>query len=510
MKKSSSSKSYSSTQKQKGETPKTKKKNVSYSQGDKIVEDIDDILMDLSLKKPKTAYNFYLKEMMEKDKSVSNITEAAKKFSRKWSSLKASDKNKYEEMAEHDKERYENHLEIVRKHILQKPVKQDATAYRLYLEEHARRAIDNNEDPKQARKNAAAEWKEMKPEDRKEWNEKKKEHLEWFENVNKAASGPINSYALYNRDQMAEAREKGETMTFVEVAKKWKNCKQSVKDKYSRYAEEEKEEREKNRDLYEIAHGIKPRRPLGAYKFFLMEAVKEKKIPEGQSVFKQGAIMWKKLNDEQRDRYERIAQREKLAYAIKKMEYNTSIKKQSSTRPLTALNIFMQEMKDSKESYGKEGYFNFCYKKWNKMDEDARAKYYEKAEQSKKESNKMNESINQRVHIPPKKPLTSYNLFMREKVTKLREEDPSKPTTQCFKECGQMWSKMSDKQKEKYENMYAKLLEEYQVALNAYNEFGFYDGNENKTTAKKKRRQPSADPKEKTNSTLKKSKKTKA
>src|SRR5690606_7559515 len=82
---------------------KKDRRNVSYTQGDSIIENIDDVLMDLSLKKPRNAYSYYISEMMEKE-GLKSVAEASKLYSKKWPSISASQKKKYEEMAEKDKE----------------------------------------------------------------------------------------------------------------------------------------------------------------------------------------------------------------------------------------------------------------------------------------------------------------------------------------------------------------------------------------------------------------------
>jgi hypothetical protein len=104
-----------------GMTPDKKKKSTSYTQGDKIAEDFEDVLMDINLKKPRSAYILYATEMMSKDK-VSNFGQASKMISKKWQKLSQSDRKKYEDLSEKDKERYQHHLELVKKHLLQKPL----------------------------------------------------------------------------------------------------------------------------------------------------------------------------------------------------------------------------------------------------------------------------------------------------------------------------------------------------------------------------------------------------
>lgn len=465
-------KAYSNTQKMVS-TPNKKRKSGNYTQGD-VPESIDDILMDITLKKPKRAYNFFISEMMEKDKNCINITDAAKVYSKKWSKMSSSEKQKYEDMAEEDAKRYNHHLSLVKSHILQKPLKEEATSYRIYLDEQVRKAIENNEDPKEAKKKASADWKNFTAEEKREWNEKKKEHLEWYENL-KRSKGVANAYSLFVRDQMAAAREKGDSISMKECAEKWNKAKNSVKEKYHQYAEEDKEERMKNRDMYEIAFGLKPRKPHGAFKFFLMQAAKEGKLDKGNPLV-EGHKLWKKLNEEQKEVYQRMAQKDKLAYLVKKMEYDATVRKTSSVRPMSAVNCFMADMKDrvSPSEYGKDGFFNYCYKKWRKLDDSLKRKYYQKAEASKQEAKEIREELKARVYDMPKRPGSSYNIFIKENYEKVKEDNPKKETSEIFGLCADLWNSLPDKQKAKYSKIHEKELENYKELLSEWNEKGFY------------------------------------
>jgi hypothetical protein len=53
------------------------------------------------------------------------MIDTVKPYSAKWGKMSASDKKKYEESAEKDVERYNQHLELVKRHILQKPLHTD-------------------------------------------------------------------------------------------------------------------------------------------------------------------------------------------------------------------------------------------------------------------------------------------------------------------------------------------------------------------------------------------------
>lgn len=487
MKRSTSSKSqdkkgYSHSQRA-ATTSSTDKKKKNHTQGD-VPENIDEILFEISLKKPKRAYNFFISEMKDKEKNMTLI-ETVKKYAKKWPTVSASEKKRYQEMEQKDIERYNNHLELVKRHILHKPLKETATAYRIYLDEHIRKAIENNDDPREAQANAAEAWKNMKPEDRREYNEKKKAHLEFYDNLRKSNS-VISAYTLYCRDQMAAAREDDKTMTLMECAELWKKCKSSVKEKYNQLAEDENAERIKNRDIYEIAFGVKPRRPHGAYKFFLMEAAKHGKL--GANALADGIKLWKKLPESDKERYQRMAQRDKLAYLVKKMEYEQTLKKNSiNKRALTPLNLFMHEMKgkvDSKE-LGRGGFFEYCYKKWNKMEDGAKKKYYKLSEEQKANIDSSRKE-DDRVFDMPKRPGNAYTLYVADAVKQLREKHPKKEQSELFSLAAENWHNMPEKDKKPFSKLAEKHMEEYRTQVDHFNENGFYTTSSAKSGRKRK------------------------
>jgi hypothetical protein len=166
-------------------------------------------------------------------------------------------------MTERGEERQARDLELVKRHLIKNPLKKEETAYRIYLEEHVRKAIENKENEDEAKKDAATKWKKLIAEEKHEYYIKNKDHEEFYENLKKPKS-LVNSYDLLVRDELAKARENGEYMCIKTVSEILKKLIQSVKDQYSKCAEEIIKERAEHRDLYEISFGFKTRKPLGA------------------------------------------------------------------------------------------------------------------------------------------------------------------------------------------------------------------------------------------------------
>jgi hypothetical protein len=470
MKRSNSKNDKRSHSQRTGHTPEKAKKNKSFTQGD-IPEDIDDILMEINLKKPKSAYNFYIQDCIAKDES--SMIEAVKKYSGKFAKISNTERKKYEDMASKDKERYQTHMELVRKHLISKPLKQSATAYAIFLDEKLKKAIDNDEDTKEAKKDASAAWKAMSSEERKEYEDKKRDHMQHYKDLKQSVNAS-SAYNLFCKEQMEKAREKDSTMSLKECGEAWKKSKSNVKDKYTQFAEEQREERTKNRDLYELAYGVKPRRPLGAYKFFLMEAAKDGKL--GKNPIKEGAKLFKKLSESEKERYQKIAQKAKLIYIVKKLEYESTIKKSNPARAPSARNLFYSDLKgkvNSKE-FSKEGFFNYAHKKWSKLDEISRKKFVKMAEDAKKEFESEKEKLKSRVYDMPKRPGNGYTLYLKEVLPDLQAAHPKKSSPELFKIVAEDWQNMSDKNKEKYANKHKKLMDAYYEGVKDFEETGFY------------------------------------
>jgi hypothetical protein len=130
----------------------------------------------------------------------------------------------------------------------------------------------------------------MSKEDKLEWKNEKKENDSWWEQAKK--SKHINAYAVFVQKKIEEANEKKEEIpSFKKCVKLWKQITNKEKEKYIELAEIMNEERKRMRELFEIANGIQPKKPAGAYKIFLSEKAKEG-VFKGKNVIIEGRKMW--------------------------------------------------------------------------------------------------------------------------------------------------------------------------------------------------------------------------
>jgi hypothetical protein len=434
------------------------------------IDDFEARILDVNIRKPRSAYNFYISDMKEKHGGDSKITDVAKEYGKKWSKLSSKEKDKYEKMAAEDKDRYAEHTQLVKKFILAKPLKENATAMNIFVEEKVSEAIENGEDVKEAKKAAKDKWREMSTNEKEVYEEKKEKHREFYEELKDAGINGVSAYTLYCKDMMSKAREKGETMTLKDCAANWKNVKQSIKEKYEAHAEEVKEERAKQRDIYEIAFNVKPKRPNTPYTFYLMELAKDGKFTN----FKEASKSWKNLPEDDKEKYLRMAKKAQLCYQMKMAEYKSSVRKIVS-KPKSALNLFIEDMKgkgdDMKEN---DNFLSYCYTKWRKLEENTKKKYQKKADELAEEHAERKEELGGRVFEMPKRPRSGYNLYLAERLPQLKEKHATKPVTELFKMVALEWSGMKKSQKDKYQAAYEKEVDAYKEKVKEYRINGFY------------------------------------
>src|SRR5690606_21283784 len=113
---------------------------------DMTLEEFESRILDVNIKKPRSAYNFYIADMKEKEGEGKTITDISKEYGKKWPKLSAKDKEKYEKLAADDKERYQEHSLLVKKYILAKPLKESANARTIFMDEYVSEQLENNVD----------------------------------------------------------------------------------------------------------------------------------------------------------------------------------------------------------------------------------------------------------------------------------------------------------------------------------------------------------------------------
>ena len=137
---------------------KSKKSKVSIISEDKI----DQIMKDITLKRPRNPYTqFVLSEVEQlksknKDKKI-QIQELSAICAEKWKKLKEGEKKKFIKIYEEEKSKYKSDLELVRHYLFKDfndTVRHSPTAYRIFLNEKLCNPFEQGLDPKEIKKEA--------------------------------------------------------------------------------------------------------------------------------------------------------------------------------------------------------------------------------------------------------------------------------------------------------------------------------------------------------------------
>ena len=466
-------------------------------------DEIDEMIADITLKRGRNPYNIFITEIYkkesEKDANI-KLIDIVKKYSSKWKTMTEKEKEKYQKKSDEEREKFKKDVEFVKRYLITYYVKEGATAYRLFLEDRLKAAFENDEDPKEVKIAASKAWKEMSNEKRKEWREKKKENDDWWSKARH--SNRINAFAVFVQKKIEEYNKKDEVIDFKGCGKLWAKTSDKDRKKYAKFAAEMNADRAKQREIYEIANGIKPKRPQGAFGIYISELAKEGKF-QGKNAFKEGRKMWDKLSEEEKEKYLKLNHRVKICYRYKMMVYKNRIKKLQPTKPKTAYNFFVRAMRKAKIPEGKT-FLEYCYEQWDKLDDKGREKYDEMAEKEKKKFAKDRDQIERRVYNPPKKALSAYNIYMKERVTELKMDKPEEQISTLFGLAAKEWNELDARRRKKYEKMANKETDNYALQLKEFEDNGYYidktktqADSQSKSQSQKKRTQRSQSSKKK-------------
>jgi len=469
-------KSKSQTQKSKSKNTKHRESlNTSLTQIAKNKNEFEDMILDIDIKKPRSSFTYYIVEMREKHNLKGSATDIASKYSEKYQRLTNTELAKYQKLTEEDKQRYEANMKMVKKFILEKPFKEKATARSLFIEEKlavAREFSDlTKEELNKEKEKAREEWEDMEKDDKLEYEEKLAEHNKMYEDLKKSTR-KTKAYTLYMKDQMAKAKKNEQEIDSKSVVEKWEKCSQETKEKYSRYAEEETEENAKRRHIYEIAYGLKPKMPMGALKFYFNELKSSGKV----TLQREAKAKWEKLDDEEQEKYLKMAKKESLAFILKKREYK---RLNAEKRIPNTYNLFVADLKGiDPETYKEKGFFGYASDKYQNLSEaeknklDHRVKKLKDDLVAKKEAKAEIEEMK-----PKKKPNTAYNLFIRERVPEIKKKFPNIYQQDVFGKVAQEFKEISPRDLKKLEEKveeekedYEKKMKKYELKLEKFNE----------------------------------------
>lgn len=446
------------------------KKKMSSQSGKKFKteEDFFENILDININKPGSAYNFYIKDMMEKNKSKS-VVETGKIHGPKWQKLSDKEKEKYEAKVTEEMERYNTHMGLVKKFLIDvDQLKEQVSPYMAFKRAYVDHAINvQQREPSEARRAAKDAWDDLSKEEAKAWEDEFEKNRDLQEELAKFKPGRVNAYSLYVRDRVAN-----DGMNFKDAGAAWHNVSTKQKEKYEKYAEEENKEKRKLINLWEVMSGIKPKRPIGALTFFIRELSQKNELEGVKNIFSHASEKYKKLSDEEKDKFKKMAKQEKLEYSIKLAEHKKYLKSRFGRAP-TAFNLYVQdksnELQDEDLKAGE--LFHILNEKWKKEIESVKQKYIEKAEEEKKRYDQFKEEhLNLKA---PSRPLNPYSIYIKEQYADVKAKNPKLISSEIFSIIAEKWNKLDDKDKKPYQNKSDLDKERYDREIEEFeNEYG--------------------------------------
>ena len=442
-------------------------------------EQMDEILENITLKRPRSGYTHFFMEEVEKFKSKNKnkkfeLRELAKEFAEKWSNLPESKKDAYNEKFKEERMKYKGEIDLVRHYLFKDYndiVRRPPTAYRIYLNEKLCEGFEKNLDPKEVKSKASKDWKLMDEEKRREYTDKKEENDTWFKRAKQTRKVTPLSIFVQKTVEAAKAKNK-EVPTLKEIAPAWNKLSSSEKEKYKKYAEDENKDREKLREIYELVNGVKPKKPAGAFRVFLQENARKKAF----STLKEGKALWDKLSEDEKDVYLRKAHRIKLAYKYKKMIYDKKIKKILPKRPANAYAQFLKDKKGAKIPKGEKA-VKYWSDEYEKLKKDEKRKYEDRAAKDRERYKKKMEEFKNCVFDLPKRPLNAFSLFVRDRMPDLKNEKPDEPNTKLLKKIAKEWKSEDGVSQSKYEKKAEVEKMRFKKQLKDFENLGYYKKN---------------------------------
>ena len=475
-------------------------------------EQIDQIIKDITLKRPRNPFTqFVLSEVdsyktKNKDAKI-DLQEFNQACADKWKKMKDGEKKKYAKLYEDEKVKYKSDLELVKHYLFRDfndTVYRSPTAYRIFLNEKLREGFDQGLDPKDVRKDAGNTWAKMSDEEKKVYTEKKKENDNWFLKAEKIRK--ITPIALFIQKKIEEAKEKHkEPPALKEISPAWKKLSKNEKKSFEKYAQEINEEKEKLRDIYDIVHGIKPKKPAGAFRIFLQEKAKNNEIKTIQD----GHEMWKQLSEDQKEEYLTKSHKCLLAYRYKKMIYNKKIKKMLPKRPKGPFQEFLKEKKGQKPAKG-EKMLPYWKKVFDGLSEAQKKKYVEKADKDKERYERQMLQFQGKVFDMPKKPQSGFNLYVQDRMPDLKKAKPNAPVTALIKQIAKEWKEEKDVDTKQYNKNAEKDKRRFKKQLKEFQKMGYYTKDKSETEDETDARSKSKKSQKKKSSSKASTKKTKS
>jgi hypothetical protein len=435
-----------------------------YIKGRNEEENFFDNILDIDISKPRNAFALFssnTRVVYDKSKGIGARTVIV---SERWSKLSMKEKEVYGKKAEEEVKRYEKNLALVKKFLLNPDkLKDSRTPYALFKDVYVHNYMnDNDVGFRAAAEQARIEWNSLSISEKDVWKDQLEKEKETLAHIKNFKPGFKKAYALYVHDRIVY-----DNLNRTEAMAEWSIVSQKIKEKYEKKAAEENEANEKLRDLYEIANGLKPKRPNGPIAIFMAE-LSQTNIAT-KNFIQEGYKRYEELSDEKKLYYEKQSKILQLKYSIKKTEFNKANPEKLNKTP-TGYQLWLKDSKDrikiNDEGFNIGEFSSKAYETWLKEPEHVREDYKKRSMKLKEDSIEAT-----RFDDKPEKPLGPYIAFSKSYL----EENKNKSLKgllqkEKFIKVGEAWEKLSEKEKNVYKYKYEKELEIYNKEMAEYAE----------------------------------------
>ena len=114
---------------------------------------------------------------------------------------------------------------------------------------------------------------------------------------------------------------------------------------------------------------------------------------------------------------------------------------------------------------------------FNNLSKDKRKKYEEKAEKDKERYEKKMLEFKNVIFDMPKRPLTAFSLFVRDRLPDLKKEDKETPTPELLRKVAKEWQKEEGVSQAKYEKKAEYDKKRFKKQLRDFETLGYYKKN---------------------------------
>ena len=446
-------------------------------------ETINELLADITLKKPSNIFHIYVREEIKNEIKLENSQNPVEnlniddedlnlrdfsKYKNKWDNMNTEEKNVYKKIYEKEYNKYLKELEIVKKYIfkgLDGNITLKHTAYHLYLNDILIEGLQKEEDPKKIKKDAKKNWDKMLIKDKEKYYKQKQKNDTLIALILKYKQ--INPIIIFSYLELENSKNANKEIPSIdEVLLKWKKLPRNTKKIYENYTDELIILKFKLLNIYYIINGVKPKAPAGALRLFLQIKVKENAI----SSINEGIKLWENLNDQSKEYYLKLSHNFYLANKYQEMIYNKKINEMIPKKP-NLFQTFLSEKKGIKldKSINTIKYWR---EKFNALQPEEKEKYNKKYNKNLEKYNKKIEEFNNRIFDLPTPPKIAFIFYFESRL--LSGNNNIINVKEKLELIAKEWNAKNVKDKEKYILLANDDKKRYKKQITHFEKFGYY------------------------------------